>query len=53
MPNTYGQYDKIVGISRVIDDRKKMEAYILNQHHKIQESEKKYKYLTENSRDII
>jgi len=43
----------MAGVTRIIDDRKRMEAHILKQHHELLEKENKFRYITKNMYDII
>jgi hypothetical protein len=43
----------ILGIERNINERKNLEAYIYSQHQELRDSEEKYRYITENSKDLI
>jgi len=45
-PDSTGQVKEIIGIERQIDERKRLEIAL-------KESKEKYKYITENSNDII
>jgi PAS domain S-box-containing protein len=47
------KFSEMVAVERVIEDRKKLEAYILSQHFELQEEENKYQIVTGHSRDMI
>jgi len=47
------QIVSIIGVERKIEKRKKLEALILKQHTDIKTSEEKYRFITENSNDLI